>query len=55
MNAFPYHSDPEPAPSSLPYWPLGYHDTWSEYRNKQKNSKEKEEIHGMYEGDTADW
>ena len=39
MNAFPYHSDPTSTPSSLPYWPSGDHDPWSEYRNKQKNSK----------------
>ena len=41
MNTFPYHSDPTPTPSSLPYWPSGNHDPWSEYRNKQKNPKEK--------------
>ena len=41
LNAFPYHLDPTPTPSSLPYWPSGDPDPWSEYRNKQKNSKEK--------------
>src|SRR5918996_2768256 len=40
-NAFPFHSDPTPMPSSLPYWPSGNPDPWSEYRSKQKNSKEK--------------
>ena len=44
----PYHSDPTPTPSSLPYWSSEKHDPWSEYRNKQKNSKEKKEIHEMY-------
>jgi hypothetical protein len=39
MNAFSYYPDPEPMPSSLPYWPSGNYDPWSEYRNKQKNSK----------------
>ena len=34
MNALPYHSDPTPTPSSLPYWPSGDPDPWSEYRNK---------------------
>jgi hypothetical protein len=41
MNAFPYYSDPTSTPSLLPYWPSGDHDPWIEYRNKQKNSKEK--------------
>ncbi len=44
-NAFPFHSASRHSPS-LPYWPSGYPDPWSEYRSKQKNSKEKEEIHG---------
>jgi hypothetical protein len=44
MNAFSYHPDPTPTPSSLPYWPSENYDPWSEYRNKQKNSKEKDEI-----------
>jgi hypothetical protein len=41
MNAFPYHSDPTPTPSSLPYWPSEDSDPWSEYRNKgiQKKSR----------------
>ena len=38
-NAFSYYPDPKPTPSSLPYWPSGNSDPWSEYRNKQKNSK----------------
>jgi hypothetical protein len=47
-NALPYYSA-SGQPPSLPYWPSGDYDPWSEYRNKQKNSKEKKEIHGMYE------
>ena len=39
MNAFPYHSDPTQTRSSLPYWPSENPNPWSEYRNKQKNSK----------------
>jgi hypothetical protein len=39
---------------SLPYPPSGYPDLSSEYRNEQKNSKEKEEICEVYEGDIAD-
>jgi hypothetical protein len=39
MNAFSYYPDPKPTPSSLPYWPSRDYDPWSEYRNKQKNSK----------------
>jgi hypothetical protein len=47
-NAFPFHSDPTPMPSSLPYWPSGNPDPWSEYRSKQKNSKEKERNTGRW-------
>jgi transposase len=36
MNAFPYHPDPTPTPSSLPYWPSGDPDPWSEYRKEFK-------------------
>src|SRR5215216_2784998 len=52
MNAFSYYPDPEPMPSSLPYWPSGNYDPWSEYRNKQKNSWD--EIREVYEGGIAD-
>ena len=40
-NAFPYNYSASRQPPSLPYWPSGNCDPWSEYRNKQKNSKEK--------------
>jgi hypothetical protein len=40
-NALPYYSASR-QPPSLPYQPSGNPDPWSEYRNKQKNSKEKE-------------
>lgn len=53
MNAFSSNSDPR-RPSSLPYWPSGNYDPWSEYRNKQEESKEKEEIREAYKGDIAD-
>jgi hypothetical protein len=32
----PYHSDPTPTPSSLPYWSSEKHDPWSEYRKEFK-------------------
>ena len=50
-NAFPFHSDPTPMPSSLPYWPSGNPDPWSEYRSKQKIQEKRNEIH---EGGIAD-
>jgi len=39
INTFSYYPDPKPTPSSLPYWSSENYDPWSEYRNKQKNSK----------------
>jgi hypothetical protein len=51
-NAFSYYSASS-QPPSLPYQPSGYLDLNSEYRNAE-NSKEKKEIHEMYEGDIAD-
>jgi hypothetical protein len=36
MNPFPYHPDPAPTPSSLPYWPSETGDPWSEYRKEFK-------------------
>jgi hypothetical protein len=36
VNTFPYHYDPTPTRSSLPYWSSGNIDPWSEYRNKEK-------------------
>jgi hypothetical protein len=39
---------------SLPYPPSGCPDLTNDYRDALKNSKEKEEIRGMYEGDIAD-
>jgi hypothetical protein len=46
MNALPSYSATR-QPSALS-------DLSSEYRNEQKNSKEKEEIREVYEGDIAD-
>jgi hypothetical protein len=40
-NVLPYYSASR-QPPSLPYQSSGNPDPWSEYRNKQKNSKEKE-------------
>jgi hypothetical protein len=53
-TALPYYSTPRQSSSSLPYPPSGYPDLTNDYRDALKNSKEKEEIHGMYEGDIAD-
>jgi hypothetical protein len=53
MKAFSSNSDPR-QPSQLPYWPTENYDPWGEYRNKQEESKEKEEIREVYEGDIAD-
>jgi hypothetical protein len=50
-NALPYYSTPG-QPSSLPYPPSGYSNLTNDY--VVKNSKEKEEIRGIYEGDIAD-
>jgi hypothetical protein len=52
-NALPYYSDPRQTPS-LSYPPSGYPDLTNDYRDSLKYSKEKQEIHGMYEGDVAD-
>lgn len=41
-------------PSPLPYWQSGLPDLSNEFRNEQEESKRKEEIHGMDEGDIAD-
>src|SRR5215217_1555673 len=38
-NAFPFHPDPTPMPSSLPYWPSGDPDPWSEYRKEFKRKE----------------
>ncbi|CAN5547066.1 hypothetical protein BH18THE2_BH18THE2_40930 [soil metagenome] len=43
MKVFSSNLDPR-QPSQLPYWPTEDYDPWSEYRNKHKNSKEKQEI-----------
>jgi len=53
-NALPYYYPASSQPPSLPYPPSGYPDLTNDYRDALKNSKEKEEIHGMYEGDIAD-
>jgi hypothetical protein len=52
-NALPYYSASR-QPPSLPYPPSGYPDPTNDYGDALKYSKEKEEIHGMYEGDIAD-
>jgi hypothetical protein len=52
-NALPYYSASR-QPPSLPYPPSGYPDLTNDYRDAINYSKEKEEIHGMYEGDIAD-
>jgi hypothetical protein len=52
-NALPYYSASRQS-SSLPYTPSGYPDLTNDYRDAIQNSKEKEEIRGMYEGDIAD-
>ena len=52
-NALPYYSTPS-RPPSLPYPPSGYPDLTNDYRDTLKYSREKKEIHEMYEGDIAD-
>ena len=52
-NALPYYSTPS-RPPSLPYPPSGYPDLTNDYRDALKYSREKKEIHEMYEGDIAD-
>ena len=41
-------------PSPLPYWQSGLPDLSNEFRDEQGESKRKEEIHGVDEGDIAD-
>lgn len=53
MDALPSHSATR-QPPPLTYQPSGNYDPWSEYGNEQVESKEKEEIHEIYEGDIAD-
>jgi hypothetical protein len=53
-NALPYYYSTPGQPPSLPYSPSGYPDLTNDYRDALKYSKEKEEIHEMYEGDIAD-
>ena len=52
MKAYSYY--PGSMQRSLPYPPSALPDLSSEYRNEQKNPKEKEEIREVYEGDIAD-
>jgi hypothetical protein len=53
MKAYSYYPS-STQPSPLPYQPSALPDLSSEYRNEEKNSKEKEEIREVYEGDIAD-
>jgi DNA-binding transcriptional MerR regulator len=53
MKAFSSNSDIR-QPSQLPYWPTENYDPWGEYRNKQEESKEKEEIREEFKGDIAE-
>jgi transposase len=66
-NHYPYYGDRENSamdvsslyseqrrPSPLPYWQSGLPDLSNEFRNEQGESKQKEEIHGVDEGDIAD-
>ena len=66
-NHYPYYGDRENSateisslysdhrrPSPLPYWQSGLPDLSNEFRNEQGESKRKEEIHGVDEGDIAD-
>jgi transposase len=53
-NAFPYNYSASRRPPSLPYQPSRYPHLTNHYRDELKYSEEKEEIHGMYEGDIAD-
>ena len=41
-------------PAPLPYWQPGLPDLSNEFRNEQGESKRKEDIHGVDEGDIAD-
>jgi hypothetical protein len=65
-NHYPYYRDRENSATeisslysdhrrpSLPYWQSGLPDLSNEFRNEQWESKQKEEIHGVDEGDIAD-
>ena len=53
MDASSLYSDHR-RPSPLPYWQYGLPDLSNEFRNEQRESKRKEEIHGVDEGDIAD-
>jgi hypothetical protein len=53
-NSLPYYYSASSQPHSLPYSPSGYPDLTDDYRDVLKYSKEKEKIHGRYEGDIAD-
>ena len=66
-NHYPYYGDRENSateasslysdrrrPAPLPYWQSGLPDLSNEFRNEQGESKRKEEIHGVDEGDIAD-
>jgi hypothetical protein len=53
MKAYSYYPS-STQPSPLPYQPSALPDLSSEYRNEEKNSKVKEEIREVYEGDIAD-
>jgi DNA-binding CsgD family transcriptional regulator len=53
MKAYSYYPS-STQPSPLPYQQSALPNLSSEYRNEEKNSKEKEEIREVYEGDIAD-
>jgi hypothetical protein len=53
-NSLPYYYSASSQPHSLPYSPSGYPDLTDDHRDVLKYSKEKEKIHGRYEGDIAD-
>ena len=53
-NSLPFYYSASSQPHSLPYSPSGYPDLTDHYRDVLKYSKEKEKIHGRYEGDIAD-
>ena len=53
-DALPYYYSASSQPPSLPYHQSGYPDLTNDYRGALKYSKEKEEIHEMYEGDIVD-
>jgi hypothetical protein len=53
-NSLPYYYSASSQPPSLPYPPSGYPNLTTDYKDTVKYSKEKEKIHGWYEGDIAD-